>query len=81
MQVNHLWVVRTPYRDANLTFKQARAMFEARAKGLGIDIKWRKGRGRYDDMERYHYWFIDNETDAIAFHLAFGDQIVKWRIA
>ncbi len=81
-EIVNVWVVRTPYTDPNLTYGLAMNYFFRRAKEMGIDMVWRKGRGKSkDNATRYHYWEIDNEQDAIAFHLAYGDQIVEHRSA
>lgn len=77
MQVNKVWVVRTPYtKDMVKTFSTAMNYFMDRAAEMGVKLTWRKGKGSIHNSEpRYHYWEIENELDAQAFFLACGDQI------
>lgn len=83
MQVNLMWLIRTPYTAEQApTFELAKQHFQSRAAEMGITPKWRKGRGSiYDKGPRYHYWEIDNEQDAHLFFLACGDQIKTQRYA
>lgn len=70
------WEVRTPYWS-NETFIQAKNRMIVDAEDLGCVIRWRKAKGTLGCDPRYHFWEVDDTTEAMMFMMALGDKIDK----
>lgn len=68
------WEVRTPFSE-EVTYRQARDAIMQHAKTMGIHLVHRRSKGPRHQTPRYHFWELDNYTDAFAVFLAFGDSI------
>lgn len=68
------WEVRTPYPDTE-SFNEAIARIKRRAADLGVNPRWRKGRGRRYQQTRYHYWEVTDEAEALMLMMACGDKV------
>lgn len=69
-----IYLVRTPFGDDGEGFHKAMKRIRNEALDqLGLIPRWLKGRDKKNG--RYHYWEVEDKTEAFAFLLAFGDQI------
>jgi hypothetical protein len=69
-----MYLVRTPFNNDEEGFHKARKRIERQATAfLSCTPKWKKGRKKLSGD--YHYWEIEDRNEAMAFMLAFGDQI------
>jgi hypothetical protein len=71
-----VYMIRTPFGDDGEGFHKAMKRIKTEALDqLGVIPKWLKGRDKKNG--RYHYWEVENKSEAYAFLLAFGDQITE----
>lgn len=69
-----MYLVRTPFNATDEGFHKARRRIERQStEFLSCIPKWKKGRKKLSGD--FHYWEIEDRNEAMAFMLAFGDQI------
>lgn len=72
-----MYIVRTPYHRDSEDHWQAQSRIRSCFCGLGgksADLKWLQGL-IHPTGERWHFWRVSNERDALMLQLACGDEI------
>ncbi len=88
MEMNQYWVVTTRYDRYVMDHWQSQAHFRRMARDLGLTVKWLSGNSIPSGWIGYtaenpspgypidsHDWMLENEDQAMLFHLACGSKI------
>lgn len=74
-----VYEIRTPFGKDGESFHKAKARISIQAlEQLNVTVRWKKGRDKLNG--RYHFWEVADRGEAMAFLLAFGDQIREKQI-
>lgn len=70
------WTIRTPFQSTE-TYNQAKIRIIHDATQLGVKVRWRKATAPSNESQKYHFWEVIDEHDALILMVLCGDKIIR----